>query len=87
MARYFGPFQILDKYGEVAYKLKLPPQSRVHHVFHVSQLKRFEGNYFAEPNLPARMEAETNEMFEPEYVMANRDILKNGETVRQWLVK
>jgi hypothetical protein len=39
--RYVGPFQIVDRRGEVAYQLELPPQlSNVHDVFHVSQLKK-----------------------------------------------
>jgi hypothetical protein len=38
---YIGPFQILDRKGEVAYQLELSPQlSEVHDVFHVSQLKK-----------------------------------------------
>lgn len=39
--RYIGPFQILQKCGLVAYRLKLLEQlSAVHDVFHVSQLKK-----------------------------------------------
>jgi hypothetical protein len=39
--RYAGPFKIIDRKGEVAYQLELPPQlSEVHDVFHVSQLKK-----------------------------------------------
>jgi hypothetical protein len=39
--RYIGPFKILERRGEVAYQLELPPQlSDVHDVFHVSQLRK-----------------------------------------------
>ncbi|XP_073035346.1 uncharacterized protein [Primulina eburnea] len=40
--RYVGPFEILEKVGTLAYILVLPPDmSRIHNVFHVSQLKRY----------------------------------------------
>jgi hypothetical protein len=39
--RYSGPFKIIDRKGEVAYQLELPPWlSDVHDVFHASQLKK-----------------------------------------------
>ena len=39
--RYIGPFQILERCGKVAYRLKLLEHlSAVHDVFHVSQLKK-----------------------------------------------
>ncbi|OMO55593.1 reverse transcriptase [Corchorus capsularis] len=40
--RFIGPFEILEKVGEVAYRLALPPSlSGVHNVFHVSMLRKF----------------------------------------------
>ena len=40
--RYMGPFQILEKKGEVAYQLELLARlSDVHDVFHVSHLKKY----------------------------------------------
>ncbi|GKA50164.1 hypothetical protein Tco_0743237 [Tanacetum coccineum] len=38
---YVGPFKVIEKVGEVAYKLELPEElSRVHNTFHVSSLKK-----------------------------------------------
>nr|GFC04657.1 putative nucleotidyltransferase, ribonuclease H [Tanacetum cinerariifolium] len=40
--RFIGPFEILDRVGEVFYRLTLPPQlSHVHNVFHVSLLRGY----------------------------------------------
>jgi hypothetical protein len=39
--RYIGPFLILARLGNMAYRLELPPAlAGVHNVFHISQLKK-----------------------------------------------
>nr|GEV26446.1 reverse transcriptase domain-containing protein [Tanacetum cinerariifolium] len=39
--RCIGPFKVLAKVGDIAYRLELPQElSRVHHTFHVSNLKK-----------------------------------------------
>ncbi|GJS77369.1 putative reverse transcriptase domain-containing protein [Tanacetum coccineum] len=43
--RYVGPFRVLAKVRKVAYRLELPQElSRVHHTFHVSNLKKCYAN-------------------------------------------
>ena len=40
--RYIGPFEILERVGQVAYKLALPPKmSGVHNVFHIGMFKKY----------------------------------------------
>ena len=40
--RYIGPYDIMNKVGPVAYKLKLTPElSRIHDTFHVSMLRKY----------------------------------------------
>ena len=44
--RYVGPFKIVEKIGEVAYRLNLPPQlGHVHDVFHASMLKKYTSDH------------------------------------------
>ncbi|XP_028099431.1 uncharacterized protein LOC114298967 [Camellia sinensis] len=47
LPRFIGFFDIIERIGEVAYRLALLPQlSRVHNVFHVSMLRKYEPDPF-----------------------------------------
>ena len=51
--RYFGLFQILQRIGQVAYKLALPPSCLIHLVLHVSCLQSKLGAHItSNPTLP-----------------------------------
>ena len=42
MPRFVGPFEIVEKVGDVAYRIALPSSlSDLHDVFHVSQLRKY----------------------------------------------
>ncbi|XP_013739929.1 uncharacterized protein LOC106442838 [Brassica napus] len=38
--RFIRPYQIIERIGEVAYRLNLPEEMRIHPVFHVSMLRK-----------------------------------------------
>lgn len=58
MFKYYGPYPVLGRIGEVAYYLALPETSRIHPVIHVSQLKRAIGpNVQVQTQLPSPLDA------------------------------
>lgn len=51
-ARFYGPFEVIQKVEKVAYKLKLPITCKLHPVFNVSQLKRAVGSQLTAATIP-----------------------------------
>jgi hypothetical protein len=82
--KFFGPFTVIQRIGEVAYKLKLPDSSRIHLVFHVSQLKPCIGpKYKVLPHLP-----EADSVFQVPIQVLQRQVRQTGlRTVVQVLVQ
>jgi hypothetical protein len=85
--KYFGPFDISEKIGSVAYRLILPPGSLVHPVFHVSQLKAFTPDHtlvFSQlPDIPSLDIADVS----PKEILDHRLVKKGNEAITQVLVQ
>lgn len=83
--KYYGPYKILDRCGEVAYKLQLPAHSQIHPVFHVSQLKILVGNVTTTTQLPTVMP----DVFEklPEHILERKIVKRQGRAVTKVLIK
>jgi hypothetical protein len=52
--RYYGAFKLLKAINDVAFEVELPPTSRIHPVFHVSQLKPCQAHNSAALPLPPK---------------------------------
>lgn len=70
-ARFYGPFEVIQKVGRVAYKLDLPAHSKIHPVFHVSQLKRNIGAAPVSSNFPPQLTADLELKVEPEKIVGS----------------
>ena len=67
--KFYGPYQIIRKISPVAYELKLADKSRIHNVFHVSNLKKLLGQHqTAQTTLPT-LDDEGKLVLEPEIII------------------
>ncbi|XP_026396575.1 uncharacterized protein LOC113291234 [Papaver somniferum] len=85
-AKYFGQFEVLQRIGKVAYKLKLPVDSRIHPVFHVSQLKKKIGQHVSTTTSLPLVDPAGSFIITPIAVLDSRYILRGDTTIHQLLI-
>ena len=84
--KYFGPYVILEKIGQAAYKLQLPDQSLIHPVFHVSQLKQHVPDHTpVYTSLPTPLAVDTKEL-QPSEILDRRLVKKGNAAILQVLI-
>jgi hypothetical protein len=77
-SKFYGPFIVLQKVGQVAYKLLLPKGCSIHPFFHVSRLKQHVGpKVIPQANLPL-VDSEGNIKMYPE------KLLESHATMNLW---
>ena len=82
--KYIGPFEVLARVGEVAYKLDLPNElETIHNVFHVSQLRKYMKypSHILTPEVIELDESLTYQKVAKEILDRKIHKTRNGETV------
>jgi len=86
-SKFYGPFRVLEKIGNTAYKLLLLDGCQLHPAFHVSQLKQHIGpSVIPSPELPL-IDDKGNIKVAPMAILERRMIPRNNELVIQWLIQ
>jgi hypothetical protein len=66
--RFYGPYKITKIIGQVAYQLDLPPEARIHPVFHVSLLKKAISPTVNPQPLPPMLSEDLELKVEPDFL-------------------
>ena len=76
-AKFYGPFQIMEKISGVAYRLKLLAEAKIHPVFHVFLLKKKIGPHQNTTSTLPDFDCHDQCLLQPTEVLKRRVILRN----------
>ncbi|MEN9524269.1 MAG: hypothetical protein RL536_338 [Candidatus Parcubacteria bacterium] len=84
--KYFGPFKIIQKINDVAFRLDLPPTWKIHNVFHISLLEPSPVDPFPEqvsiPPPPEEIEGQLE--YEIEKILSHRQFHGRTQYLIRW---
>ena len=84
--RYFGPFQVEAKVGDRSYRLHLQAKSKLHPVFHVSQLRKGAPPTQVHEELPQVDDADPPHHV-PDQVLQTHQVQRRHKTLERALIK
>jgi hypothetical protein len=85
--RFYRPYRIQRRIGEVAYELELPKRCRVHNIFHVSCLKKALGQHVVTSTKLPPLDEEEQLVLIPEEILEGRERRLRNRTIKVYLVK
>ena len=85
--RQLGPFKVLERIGELDYRLDLPDWLKIHPVIHVNRLSPWHDNGIVPPPPPDPVIVDGEEEWEIEQILDSRFSNRSKRTGLQYLVR
>jgi len=85
--KFYGPYKVIKKVGEVAYALELPTSSKIHNVFHVSSLKKVVGQHTMAQTELLKLDEEGRLQLEPESILETCTKGLRSRKITEYLIK
>ena len=84
--QFYEAYKVLQKVGEVAYKIKLPVESKIHLVFHVLCLKKKLGAANVHQTELPMLHDDGRVQPKPFALLDQHTIKRNNMPIAQWLI-